>query len=94
MRRRVGLDESMLALAHGRGGAAKLANSAIKALTPRKLRQEAFRRLRRGVAMADPEAPDEELMAELRAGFEPEVRALSEYLGRDLAAVWGYGNDA
>ncbi len=91
VQRRVGLDESMFALAHGRGGLTGAANRAVKLVTPRKLRRGAFRALRRGVVMAAPAPPDEELMAELRRGFEPQVRSLSEYLGRDLAAVWGYG---
>jgi hypothetical protein len=29
-------------------------------------------------------------MLELRRQFKPEVQALSEYLGRDLIALWGY----
>jgi hypothetical protein len=29
-------------------------------------------------------------MLELRRRFKPEVTALSEYLGRDLVALWGY----
>ncbi len=33
---------------------------------------------------------DEEFMAELRRRFKPEVVALSEYLQRDLVALWGY----
>ena len=29
-------------------------------------------------------------MAELRERYRPEVRALGEYLGRDLEELWGY----
>jgi len=29
-------------------------------------------------------------MLELRKRFKPEVEALSDYLGRDLVAQWGY----
>ena len=29
-------------------------------------------------------------MLDLRRRFKPEVVALSEYLGRDLVALWGY----
>ncbi len=29
-------------------------------------------------------------MRELRTRFKPEVVALSEYLDRDLVALWGY----
>ncbi len=35
-------------------------------------------------------APDEEFMLELRRRFQPQVLALSEYLGRDLVTEWGY----
>ena len=35
-------------------------------------------------------AGDEELARELRRRFEPEVRALGEYLERDLLTLWGY----
>jgi hypothetical protein len=31
-------------------------------------------------------------MLELRRRFKGEVLALSEYLGRDLVALWGYEN--
>jgi hypothetical protein len=35
-------------------------------------------------------APSEAFMLELRRRFKPEVEAVSEYLGRDLVALWGY----
>ncbi len=31
-------------------------------------------------------------MAELRRDMKQEVIALSEYLGKDLVALWGYGD--
>ena len=34
--------------------------------------------------------PIEDLMLELRRRFKAEVEALSEYLDRDLVALWGY----
>ena len=37
-----------------------------------------------------PEAPDEAFARELQRRFKPEVQALSEHLGRDLVALWGY----
>ena len=37
---------------------------------------------------------DEELLVELRARFRGEVEALSEYLGRDMLALWGYERSA
>jgi hypothetical protein len=42
------------------------------------------------IVYREPDPPDEALMRELRARFEPEVLALSEYLGRDLVTEWGY----
>ena len=42
------------------------------------------------LCIGEPEAPDEQLMGELRARFKPEVVALSEYLDRDLVTLWGY----
>ena len=38
----------------------------------------------------DPGTPDDEFMMELRRRFKPEVVAASEYLQRDLVALWGY----
>ncbi len=38
----------------------------------------------------EPPPPDEAFMNELRRRFKPEVVALSEYLQRDLVALWGY----
>ena len=35
-------------------------------------------------------ARDERLVEELRRRYKPEVEALSDYLGRDLVALWGY----
>lgn len=40
--------------------------------------------------LRDPPPPDEQFMLELRRRFKPEVAALSEYLDRDLVALWGY----
>ncbi len=37
-----------------------------------------------------PPGADERLMSELRRRYKPEVEALSDYLGRDLVALWGY----
>ena len=44
----------------------------------------------RNIINAPAPPPDERLMAELRLRFLPEVVALSEYLDRDLVALWGY----
>jgi hypothetical protein len=57
----------------------------VSRITPRPL-QMAWRR----VVYSRPAPADAELMRELRRRFKPEVVALSEYLGRDLVALWGY----
>lgn len=33
---------------------------------------------------------DQELMLSLRRRFKGEVESISDYLGRDLVALWGY----
>jgi Sulfotransferase family len=48
------------------------------------------RRLWRRLFYTQPPAPDEQQARELRRRFKPEVQALSEYLGRDFVALWGY----
>jgi hypothetical protein len=77
-----------LYLGQGRLGAA--AKAAIKSLTPRRLRRKAHTTVRRRLLFGQPRDPDQELMLELRRRFEGEVRALSEYLDRDLVTLWGY----
>jgi hypothetical protein len=47
--------------------------------------------LRGSVVYGRPQAPDERLTVELKRRFRGEVLALSEYLGRDLERLWGYG---
>jgi Sulfotransferase domain len=84
------LDDLVHAISVGRGPASRLAKTAIKTLTPQRLRRDAlFVTQRRIVHGATPPA-DESLMLELRRRFRPEVVALSEYLDRDLVSLWGY----
>jgi len=80
--------EAVRSLHAGEGAMARVARGAAR-VAPAPLRSRAGAVLRRR-AYAPPQAPDPELMAELRRRFEPEVAALSEYLGRDLATLWGY----
>jgi hypothetical protein len=74
----------------GQGPLAGPAKAAIKTLTPRQLRRDGMTLLRRQVLYGGPPAAEEELMRELRRRFKREVVALSEYLDRDLATLWGY----
>jgi len=74
----------------GRGPLSRPARTIVKAVTPQQLRRRLFYPLRRRVMYRAPERVDETVMAELRRRFKPEVVALSEYLDRDLVALWGY----
>jgi Sulfotransferase family len=66
----------------------------INALTPMFLKNEVFRKRWHRMIYERPLAPDEQLMRQLRSRFKPEVRALSDYLDRDLVALWGYNDVA
>jgi hypothetical protein len=77
----------------GRGPGARRAKRAIKTLTPSRLRHGAMA-IERRAQLGEPLAVDEQLMAELRARFAPEVSALAEYLDRDMAKLWGYDDDS
>jgi hypothetical protein len=80
---------ALWAARHGRPRAtrtAKLAN----ALLPESLTGAAGKRAIRRVTVDEDRRPPEHVMADLRRRFKPEVSALSEYLGRDLAKQWGY----
>jgi hypothetical protein len=84
------VDEMMVAVSTGRNPVARAVAGTVKTVVPKRLRGEVRRAIWNRVVLSRPEAPDEELMAELRVRFKPEVVALSEYLGRDLVPLWGY----
>jgi transposase len=84
------LYELLRALAVGRGPVFGLAKSAIKAVTPQRLRRQTQHAIRRRILYGKPHDPDERLTRELRSRMKGEVLALSEYLGRDLVSRWGY----
>ncbi len=84
------LNNAVSAVAAGRGPLARTAKGAIKSLTPQGVRRRALRATHRAAVYGKPEPPNERLMLELRHRFQPQVAALSEYLGRDLLALWGY----
>lgn len=63
---------------------------AVVALTPRPLRSGASAALLRRAAYTSMRPSDEDLTRELRRRFKPDVQAVSEYLRRDLVALWGY----
>jgi hypothetical protein len=78
------------AVSVGRGPLSVAVKGGLKAIMPERLRREAVRAARQRLLYADPEPPDEQLMAELRGRFKGEVVALGEYLDRDLVKLWGY----
>ena len=84
------LEEMVNAVSVGRGPVSRAAKAAVKALTPARLRRDAFRALRHGVVLGEPKPPDESFMLELRRRFKGEVVALSDHLERDLVREWGY----
>lgn len=69
--------------------AGRLARTA-DALTPDLLRGDKLESLARRLIFSVPASPDERFERELHRRFKPEVQALGEYLGRDLAGLWGY----
>jgi hypothetical protein len=78
------------ALSVGHGPVSVAVKGALKAVTPSGARHSVLRRAKRRLLFAEPRPADERLQLELRRRFKGEVEALSEYLGRDLVAFWGY----
>jgi Sulfotransferase domain len=82
------LDGLVHAVSTGRGPLAGVAKKGIKAVTSERLRRRSLDGFEQRVNYRPPPDPDEELMAELRARYRPEVEALSEHLDRNLLALW------
>jgi hypothetical protein len=90
VQRRVWLDNALHGAFFGGGRATRWARRLARAVTPEALRRASFQLLRRKLVFTEPKGPDPQLMLELRRRFEPEVKALSAYLDRDLITLWGY----
>jgi Sulfotransferase family len=88
--RSVRLDTLRRQLHSGGGPALAALRGAGRALTTRRLREGLLYPLQRRAVYGKPPPPDEEFMQELRRRYKPEVVALSEYMDRDLVALWGY----
>jgi hypothetical protein len=84
------LDELVHSVSVGRGPASRAAKATLKALTPRGLRRDVLTLTQRHLVHGAAPPLDERLALQLRRRFRGEVAALSEYLGRDLTALWGY----
>jgi Sulfotransferase family len=88
--RSVRLNTLTRAVGMGRGPVSSAVKATLKALTSRHVREDFIYPLRDRLVYRHPSPPDEPVMRELRKRFKPEVVALSEYLDRDLVALWGY----
>jgi hypothetical protein len=86
------LNEAVHAVSVGTGPASLKLKGAVKAVLPRRVRRGALEAMQRHVVFREPPQPDEAVTVELRRRFRGEVQALSEYLGRDLLTLWGYGD--
>jgi Sulfotransferase domain len=78
------------AVSTGAGPVSGAIKTGIEAVVPQRLRGRALEATQRRFIYAEPEPADEQLMAELRRRYKPEVAVLSEHLGRDLVGLWGY----
>ena len=84
------IHELVHAVSVGHGPLSRAVKSSVKAVTPGGLRRRTLYAAKKRFVFGTPPPPDRELMLELRRRFKGEVVALSEYLGRDLVALWGY----
>jgi Sulfotransferase family len=84
------LDDLLTGVAVGRNPAARVAKRAIKQVLPPEQRASAMRRLRRRLVFDELPPADQSVMREVRNRFRGEVQALSDLLGRDMLALWGY----
>lgn len=91
MVRSQGAQRLLHSVSTGGNGATRALKRAIKKATPARLRRRALR-FAYDSTHAGPPREDKELMAELRRRYRPEVERLSEYLDRDLVALWGHAD--
>jgi hypothetical protein len=83
-------EQMLQAVSEGHGRGSSMMKVAVEAVTTQRLRRVAQKAVREHIVYAKPQAPDHDLMLELRHRYKPEVVALSEYLKRDLVTLWGY----
>jgi hypothetical protein len=84
------LSELVQTVGVGRGPLSTALKEMIKSVTPAGPRRKAMYEFKRRFVFGPPPAADEELMHELRVRFAGKVQEISEYLDRDLVALWGY----
>lgn len=83
------LQEFMTDLTHGRSVLGRI-KPLVKRLLPQSLRRALVRTAYNKVIFKPKPDLDPDLAATLRAQFQGEVEKVSQLLGRDLAARWGY----
>ncbi len=84
------LNELVHAVGVGRGPVSHAIKGAIKSVTPAAPRRRALYALQRHLVFGPPPQPDEATLNALRLRYRDQVSAISEYLERDLTALWGY----
>jgi hypothetical protein len=84
------LDSAVRKLYGGNNPVSRSARSAAQRLLSPKARKSVLGGLRRGVVYGRPEEVDLELERAMKRHYKAEVEALSDYLKRDLVALWGY----
>jgi hypothetical protein len=88
--RSVRADRALSSLYGSGSPVGRVVKGGLRALVPARARRALMRTARQRVVYGRPVAPDEQLMSDLRERYRDEVVAISEYLGRDLVAEWGY----
>jgi len=84
------MDQVVHSVSVGGGPLSRALKRSMKTVTTRRVRHIALHAVSRVVTESEPQAPDRELLADLRRRFKGEVVAASEYLQRDLVRLWGY----
>jgi hypothetical protein len=87
--RSVRLDGAIRSLYAGRNPATRAFKATVRTVFSERTRLR-LRGARRRLSYTSPGEPDEAVMNELRRRYRGQVQELSEYLDRDLVALWGY----
>ena len=85
--RNPGLDRMVHRVSAGSGPFSR----AVKRVTPQGIRRRALQATQQKLLWAEPQAADEQFMAQLRERFRGEVDRFGAHIGRDLIGLWGYG---
>jgi hypothetical protein len=84
------LHELVHGVSVGQDPLSRAVKASVRVLTPARMSRASALVIRDRIFFTQPRPPDEHFMLELRRRFKGEVVALSEYLDRDLVALWGY----